>query len=222
MAVRLTVVISQARQGTSKQQTLEACLIAELIGRSGIDVSLIGPLSQVEQSTTERLVLEGISGDFALVAWQTAEETMAQLAALQISAQRSAHRADPQAGTEPGRRIYCFDWNRFSTAEELAASLGQLLNERRVVTVSLAPPPASTPSQSPPQQSTLPIAGSGSRGPTADPLPKAGPEGPPRSAANGEVAKTATPLPDEVDDERDRAANARLDALVDDLNMLDL
>jgi hypothetical protein len=119
MAVRLTVVISQVGQGSSKQQTLEAGLIAELIGRAGIDVSLIGPLSQVEQSATDRLVLEGISGDFAIVAWQTPERVMEQLAALQISGRRSVHRADPHAGAGPGRRIYCFDWSRFSTAEEL-------------------------------------------------------------------------------------------------------
>jgi hypothetical protein len=42
------------------------------------------------------------------------------------------------------------------------------------------------------------------------------------AASDGSDANPARPTPDEADDEGERAANARLDALVDDLNALDL
>lgn len=223
MAVRLTVVISQVRQGSSKQQALEASLIAELIGRPGIDVSLIGSLSQVEQSATDRLVLEGISGDFAIVARQPPEKVMEQLAALQISGRRSAHRADPQADADSGRRIYCFDWGRFSEAEELAESLAQLLDERRVVTVSLAPPASTVASGSHSQRDALPIAAGPSRATSSDQQPMAKVRATSSaSETDGTDAEPVLPTPDESGEERERAANAHLDALVDDLNSLDL
>lgn len=222
MAVRLTVVISQVSQGTSKQQALEASLIAELIGRAGIDVSLIGPLSQVEHSATDRLVLEGISGDFAVVTWLSADQAMEQLATLHISGRRTPHRADPQVDNGPasdvGRRIYCFDLNRFSTSDALAESLCQLLDERRVVTVSLAPPTRSgspAPSRQPAVRPS--VEGGGPVAPAPNRSAKAEPETAPPSLASDAKAERMTP-----DDERERAANARLDALVDDLNMLDL
>ena len=229
MAVRLTVVISQVQGGNRQQQEREANLIAALIGCPGIDVSLIGGLAEVAQPATDRLVLEGLSGDFALVAWQPPADVIDALGGLEVAGYRAPHAGDPGVAKQPGRRIYCFDPGSYADAETLVAALGDLLRTRQVKTVALGPP------GSPLSRAASDGVPAAARADAADqPAGRSSSEAAEQAAGGGPPAgrDTAPPVaasarsarePADGDGEREqRAREARLDALVDDLNSLDL
>jgi hypothetical protein len=220
VSVRLCVVLCQSSGGGSTRQDLEGALVAHLIGAPGIDLHLVCDLNQLASShemaslATDRLVLEGIQGDFALLAWDTPEKIQTQLAGLGIRGHRAPHSLDNQAPLAENlqlidRKIYCVPLSG-QTCASITAGLQQLLTARRTKTVSLAIPAradttsagtsrASMPAHAPP----LPL--------TANPQPISAPPtqtarqlAPPLS-----LPSTSTPR-DEWDD------------LVDDLNASDI
>lgn len=146
MAVRLSVIYSSPRGGTAAQQSLEGDLVAQLIGEPGIDLNIIGPLERLPEEATDRLLLEGISGDFAFLGWQSPEKTSQVLTDLQMPGMRGAHRLDPAAAelardtaAQPasiGRRWYLVDLSQWD-CEQIVAGLRGILASRRVSTVTL-------------------------------------------------------------------------------------
>lgn len=150
MSVRLCVVLCQSSSGGSTRQDLEGSLVAQLIGAPGIDLHLVCDLNQLVHShqvahwATDRLVLEGIQGDFALLAWDTPENIQSQLARLGILGHRAPHSLDSQAPLAGNRqladrKIYCVSLSGHTSAS-ITAGLQQLLSARRTKTVSLAIP----------------------------------------------------------------------------------
>lgn len=172
MAVRLSVIMVHSAPRTASAERMAESVIGELIGRSGIDVILVGPLAQLGETSTDRLTLASITGDVAVLDWQSPSEIVATLHEIGFQGQRSPHEADPQAPlpTSPLRRIYAFDLARFSGPQEVIAALSRLQSNRQVRTFSLGMVPIASPPQIGPGRATAPqpiVPMSSPRGSTA-------------------------------------------------------
>src|ERR1700756_609650 len=66
---RLTVVLSQAQGKNPAKRALEEAIVAALIMESGIDVSVVPYLYDLDAEHTGRLFLESIQGDMVLLSW---------------------------------------------------------------------------------------------------------------------------------------------------------
>jgi hypothetical protein len=215
MAARLSVVLVQSRpaaiasRGRSAGSPRSADRILEqvvgaLIGISGVDLTLVGPPEQLPESSTDRLTLEKLSGDLAVLDWQTPADIMGSLAAIDFEGQRVPHARDAEAALPSGggRRIYAFDMNQFATAEEVVDAILALKASRQVRTFSLAPvsPAAPTPAAGrPPRTSqsrpTAP-ADTSSTPPVIGPPAASGPAPPPAAPPQRSPPLTAIDLDD--------------------------
>ncbi|WP_153557885.1 hypothetical protein [Roseimaritima sediminicola] len=202
MAVRLPVLLSQSPDGSSRQQQRQTETVMGLLGVAGLDVSLIGPLGRDTLSDTDRLVLESQERDFALVSALPPEQAIDVLTSLGISGRRAAHRLDPQADPGTGRKIFCLDWSAAGTGDALLRALEQILAEQQTVTIPLQ--------LAPPQRAAA--TGSATTGSDSQPAARRRPEARPAAA---EVAPPSRPGSASASDDS-------LDALVQDLNDLDL
>lgn len=183
MAVRLTVIMIENAPPTAKAGRLAEDIVGHLIGRPGIDVTLIRSLSDLQAGSTDQLTLDSITADAAVLDWQSPESIVRLLNEVGFAGVRAAHRFDSQAPAEStgGRRIYGFDLTQFSEASELTKALDILKSERQVRTFSiaaLAPPsskstapnPLSPPSQSPTSSATV------AQNQSVKPVAKTGPD----------------------------------------------
>src|SRR5271157_3256059 len=66
---RLTVVLSQAQGKNPAKRALEESIAAALIMESGLDVSIVPYLYDLDASHTGRLFLESVQGDMVVLAW---------------------------------------------------------------------------------------------------------------------------------------------------------
>src|ERR1700722_19462624 len=66
---RLTVVVSQAQGKNPAKRALEEAIVAALIMESGLDVSIVPYLYDLDADHTGRLFLESIQGDMVVLAW---------------------------------------------------------------------------------------------------------------------------------------------------------
>ena len=209
MPIRLNVVLSQPAAGQRREQEIADELVGQLLGRPSMDLALIGPLESV--APTDQLMLDGLSGDFAILAWSDAETALGCLRQLGIDGRRAPHRDDPQVPSASGRRIYCFDGRVYGSAAAVIDSLAALLKDRQVVTFGLSGPGAARPSvaaepssigsvTTPPSQAASPADGQ---------LPQQG-------EAVAQPPRMRRPTED------DAGCHAALDALVEDLNAMDL
>ena len=66
---RLTVVLSQAQGKHPAKRALEEALAAALILESGLDVSVVPYLYDLDKEHTGRLFLESVSGDMVILGW---------------------------------------------------------------------------------------------------------------------------------------------------------
>src|SRR5271157_3607563 len=66
---RLTVVLSQAQGKNPAKRALEESIAAALIMESGLDVSIVPYLYDLDAEHTGRLFLESVSGDMVVLSW---------------------------------------------------------------------------------------------------------------------------------------------------------
>jgi Pyruvate/2-oxoacid:ferredoxin oxidoreductase delta subunit len=66
---RLTVVLSQAQGKNPVKRALEESLVAALILESGLDVSVVPYLYDLDAEHTGRLFLEAVQGDMVVLSW---------------------------------------------------------------------------------------------------------------------------------------------------------
>src|SRR5438132_10621082 len=69
MSQRLTVVLSQAQGKNPAKRALEEAIVAALILESGLDVSVVPYLYDLDANHTGRLFLEGVKGDMCVLTW---------------------------------------------------------------------------------------------------------------------------------------------------------
>ena len=139
MAVRLNVIMNHSPPPAGMPQQLGESIIGELIGRPGVDLTLVGPFSSLSQGSTDRLRLESLSGDVAVLDWQSPAEIVAALATIGFFGARTPHPGDPDPPpvNPPTRRIYAFDLRRYGRAEAVCGHLAELLAGRQTRTFSL-------------------------------------------------------------------------------------
>ena len=148
MAVRLSVVMVHNAPATPSAERVAQGVVGELIGFSGIDLILVGPLDSLGESSTDRLTLSSIGGDIAVLDWRIPEVMHESLRRLGINGTRVRHAPDPHVaefGIAPKnpegrpRKLYFFNLNEFSAPERVVAALAELNADRAVRTFSLAP-----------------------------------------------------------------------------------
>src|SRR5881227_610095 len=66
---RLTVVLSQAQGKNPAKRALEESITAALIMESGLDVSVVPYLYDLDAEHTGRLFLESVPGDMVVLSW---------------------------------------------------------------------------------------------------------------------------------------------------------
>ena len=143
MATRLTVVLSQSPgnsvlSGKCAIRDAES-VVAELIGLAGIDLTLIASLDTITESSTDHLTLSSISGDFAMLDWQTPELIVSSLQRNHVIGLRTPHPSDREAPIPVAgqRRVYVFDLTQFTDTASLRECIEQLHQQRQVKTFSL-------------------------------------------------------------------------------------
>lgn len=136
MAVRLAVIMIESAPSTAAAGRFAADVVGNLIGRPGLDLTLVRSLTIAEMSETDRLSLEAISGDVAVLDWQSPESMLESLASMGMSGCRWPHRQDPHTAPEPAadRRIYAFDLRCFGEPMELVEALENLNKDRQTQT----------------------------------------------------------------------------------------
>ncbi|MCC9655208.1 hypothetical protein [Rhodopirellula halodulae] len=205
MAVRLNVIV--LRPEGDHRHFDPACddAVGQLLGRPGLDLVLLDRIPGPNDAGTERLAVESIAGDIACVAWTDADRVSQPLALLGKRVARVPHRRDVDAPTPdvegPIAKLYHFDMRRDGAQQTILKDLQTLLATR--------------------QTPTFQIGSMGDRKPR---VPKANPE----EASSQESPAVAPPVsPTPVVREVPRSTSAsqaktNLDALVDELDELDL
>ncbi len=219
MAVRLPVIMIHSPPGGSRWQSLGESVIGELIGRPGIDLTLVGRLADLATGSTDRLTLESLRGDLVVLDWQPPDGILADWHRLGLDGARAPHRddQDPAPVSPPTRRIYAFDLRGFDDAAPVCDAVKRLLESRQTRTFTLggigngkpttAPPPSNPTSGSTRFESVESVESVPS---PADPT-RNRTDGSPISHRDESIPGSTSP-PD-----RDR----ELDALVDELDLLD-
>lgn len=207
MAVRLSVVMVHSPPPSAVASGLAESAVGQLIGLPEIDLTLVGPLSQLADGSTDRLSLESLSGDVAVLDWRTPAEIIGALGVFDFDGDRAPHPHDRDApgATATSRRIYAFDLNQFTNADSLCEAIGQLKSGRQVRTFSLGIGPAPGAGKKTLPQATAPI------GPTG--------KSPTTGSKDEETAPAApsAPKPSPID----AAGELDLDQLLDQLDALD-
>ena len=204
MAVRLSVIMVHSPPANAVAQQIAESVVGELIGRPGLDLTLVGPLQQIATDSSDRLTLESITGDTVVMDWREPDELIKTLAAIGFDGVRARHAFDPDAEVPaPGlRRIYAVNLNQFDDAGPLCKGLMEMLSDRQVKTVSLAMPGVVVT----PKQSSQP-----KNNPTTKPQSPAKQEPLQSPAVNASPPTERRPAAPEID----------LDDLVDQLDELD-
>lgn len=162
MAARLAVVLINAPPIAAAQRKSEQ-IVGELIGSPGIDLTLLGNLDLISDDSTDRLSLETLTSDVAVLSWQAPETTIADLEAIGFQGSRAKHSWDSTAESPASnqRRIYAFNLTEIPDAQQVIKALQILREDRQVRTFALnlgttaQPPLSRSQPKSTPQGSTL-------------------------------------------------------------------
>ncbi len=136
--MRLSVVLVQTSPAAGV--ALSESLVGNLIGRPGLDLILVDRLDRIAEDSTDRLTLDSISGDFALLDWRSPGDQLQSLQELGIQATRWPHQSDlhAEAISQPSRqKAFLFDLNQFATADQIIRKLNQLRESLAVKTINL-------------------------------------------------------------------------------------
>ena len=149
---RLTVVLSQAQGKHPAKRALEEALAAALILESGLDVSVVPYLYDLDKEHTGRLFLESVSGDMVILGWMYPRAAFWVLDRDGIKGHFGESQLKPQnlddedeEETEqdsqpskgigsldaPDRHIYCLDLRDFSSHEPYLQEIRRIAEECR-------------------------------------------------------------------------------------------
>lgn len=139
MAARLTVIMIESPPPTAAAARLADDIVGHLIGRPGIDMTLVRSLMALEESSTDRLTLESITTDVAVLDWQPPQMIVDALHSVGFVGWRALHSGDLESPPGPisGRKIYAFDLTQTSDAAGLIEALQNLRAQRDIQTFSI-------------------------------------------------------------------------------------
>jgi NAD-dependent dihydropyrimidine dehydrogenase PreA subunit len=160
MSSRLTVVLSQAQGKHPVRRALEESIVAALILESGLDVSVVPYLYDLDPQHTGRLFLEGVKGDLCVLTWNFPRAAFWLLdrdgirghfgeSQLKPAVEEDEdEEAEPQPAKGigsvdvPQRWIYCLDLRDFNSHEPYVQEVRRIAAECRERRATLAPPKA--------------------------------------------------------------------------------
>ena len=203
MAARLTVIMIESPPPTASAGRLAEDVVGHLIGRPGIDMTLIRSLTGLQESSTDRLTLDGIAADVAVLDWQSPQAIVDSLNALGFAGRRAPHSRDssPPTVANDQRRIYAFDLNQITDISQLIGALDALKSDRQVKTFSIGQGLGSSLTVG--QQTARPTTVAGSRDiPPARPAPVSNPSADDPPVANQDVVEIDL---DDLIDQLDRS-----------------
>jgi hypothetical protein len=228
MPARLTVIMSEVAPGSSTHRHFTESVVGHLIGSPGIDLTLIKRLDAIRDDSTDRLTLEGVSGDVAVLDWHPTDVTRDLLHAAGFDGRRTPHPNDPQAaatdtvtGPMPGstkRKVYLFDLRDFDDPADLCDALSNLRAAMEIRTFTLMPGPKSA---TPSSRAEISISSSSSTS-SADSAPASGPPAGHADRVGSQPQAGTSPRPPSAD--RSTAAgrsDLHLDQLLDGLDEFD-
>ncbi len=202
--MRLPVILVQFPPASGA--SLAEDLVGNLIGRAGLDLTLVNRFDAIATDSTDRLTLDAITVPVAVLDWRSPDEIRQVLGEIGFDGVRCAHQLDPQVLPSPGstsvRRLFLFDLNQHTDVNAIVAELNRLRESLSVKTVSLGGL-----STLPPRKATAHVVAEKrnddqvTRGPDTD---------------ASTIAKPTVPLPS------DSTSDEHLDAMLDELDQLDV
>jgi len=217
MTVRLNVMLVQSPGMSGLQSEINAELTIQLLDVPGIDVAIVNSLRPDVASSTDRLLLTVTQNDMALIDWREPDDVLRDLEQLGVAGQRAPHRLDPAAAAvaSGARRLYLIDLRRGDRPAVVVDALGALLQDRRVVAVTLGVP-ATSPRSGGAEPATSPATNAAASA-TSDRSPAPTAELPPSLPA-GCASAPQPPEPRRAVQSGKRPSEYDLDALVDGVN----
>lgn len=145
---RLTVVVSQAQGRNPAKRALEESIVAALIMESGLDVSVVPHLYDLDAQHTGRLYLESVPGDMVVLAWAFPRAAFWLLDRDGIKGHFGESQIKPPAVDDeedesppppqgigsvdvPDRHIYCLDLRDFNKPEPYIEEVRRIAAECR-------------------------------------------------------------------------------------------
>ena len=161
MAKRLSVIISQAQGKNPAKRKLEEDIVAGLLFESGIDVTIVPNLYDIQADSTSLVALQGVGGNAVLCSWLFERAARWVLDRHGIHGQHGtvllqaeddeadedeADDSDEPADDKdrvidsrdlPNRKIYCLDLKASNSADEFIAEVKRIHAENQVQVVGL-------------------------------------------------------------------------------------
>ena len=147
---RLTVVLSQAQGKDPRKRSLEESVAAALLMESGLDVSIVPYLYDLDADHTGRLFLESVPGDMVVLGWMYPRAAYWLLDRCNIKGHYGDNQITPKAETDeddedaepeppkgigaanlPDRSIYCLDLRDHSDHEVYVKEVRRIAAECR-------------------------------------------------------------------------------------------
>lgn len=136
--MRLPVILVQNPPAVGA--ALAEALVGNLIGRAGLDLTLVDRFDSLSSDSTDRMTLDGITVPSAILDWRTPEEMLVALSSIGFTGVRAAHELDSGTQGETGgsqRRLFLFDLTKHKDAMTIVAELDRLRKSLSVKTFSL-------------------------------------------------------------------------------------
>ncbi|MFG0291429.1 MAG: hypothetical protein ACF8CQ_24910 [Rhodopirellula sp. JB044] len=233
MAVRLNVLILRPTGAGSAWHGHCDDLIGHVLGRPGLDVTLLERLPVAGEESTEMLALESIGGHAACLAWDAPENVLADLDRAGRPMLRRPHADDPDATSSVGAsagaserphangdrapgRMYFFDMREKPSATAVLDSLVKLLQTLQVPTFQIAGGAISGAIGGAKPEASSPTPNTSEPSPVSKPEPDSKPADTP--PAKSSPLSTSKPVARDSPQENGDA----LDRLVDQLDELDI
>lgn len=218
MAVRMNVLVLRPSGNGSKYHNQFDDVIGQLLGRPGLDVTLLERLPGPDESTTERLALESLGGHIGCLAWGEPEQVLADLKAAGKPMTRRAHKHDPQVPTNGAPqenesiagRLFYFDMRRVDANRTIFEELQDLLKTLQTPMFQIG---SAEPAAKPKAAVAMVQAPS-------PPMPSSPVPSPPTEPKPAAIAKS--PIVDSESAASELDTSDDLDRLVDELDELDI
>ncbi|MFQ3592339.1 MAG: ferredoxin family protein [Gemmataceae bacterium] len=156
---KLTVVLSQAQGKNPAKRALEESITAALLLESGIDVSIVPSLYDMDANHSGRLYLEGIRGDLVFLSWMYPRATFWMLDRAGIKGHYGENRIAKKPEQEqeeddsgepveskgigavnvPDRTIYCLDLRDYSDHRVYIEEIKRIAEECAAAKASKTP-----------------------------------------------------------------------------------
>ena len=131
----MAIVLSQTDKPSTEHRDFEEELVAILLMKDGLEVSIIGDIANIEKDSTDALCLEGIRGNLFFVSWYNDQHAKQHLESAGVI---GTHNAQPTALpiATPGhydplqRTIQCLDLSQFRKPIDARRSILKTIEQR--------------------------------------------------------------------------------------------